>query len=161
VSEGRLHALLGSVPGASVDEGYGLTTVDVAVEGWRPAVAAARGLGWTFLDFLSAVDEPEGFRVVCHLVATDPFGHLAVRTLLPREAPSVASVAEEYAGAAWHERETAEMFGVTFEGHPQPVRLLLPEPFEGHPMRKDFPLMSRVVKPWPGAAEGEEEEEEE
>jgi NADH-quinone oxidoreductase subunit C len=41
------------------------------------------------------------------------------------------------------------------------VKLLLPEPFEGHPLRKDFPLMSREAKPWPGAVEGEEEEEEE
>ena len=52
------------------------------------------------------------------------------------------------------------MFGIRFEGHPLPVKLLLPEPFDGHPLRKDFPLMSREAKPWPGAVEGEEEEEE-
>ena len=53
------------------------------------------------------------------------------------------------------------MFGVEMTGHPEPVKLLLPEQFEGHPMRKDFVLMSRQAKPWPGAAEGEEEDEEE
>jgi NADH-quinone oxidoreductase subunit C len=53
-----------------------------------------------------------------------------------------------------------EMFGISFEGHPKPSKLLLPEPFEGHPLRKDFPLMSREVKPWPGAVEGEEDEDE-
>jgi NADH:ubiquinone oxidoreductase subunit C len=53
-----------------------------------------------------------------------------------------------------------EMFGVTVDGHPQPVRLLLHEPFEGHPLRKDFALMSRTAKPWPGAVEGEEEDDE-
>ena len=60
----------------------------------------------------------------------------------------------------WHERETSEMFGIRFDGHPHPVKLLLPEPFEGYPLRKDFPLMSREVKPWPGAVEGEEDEDE-
>ena len=52
------------------------------------------------------------------------------------------------------------MFGIEFEGHPQLVKLVLPEQFEGHPLRKDFALMSREAKPWPGAVEGEEEEEE-
>jgi NADH-quinone oxidoreductase subunit C len=157
VSEGRLESLLGSVPGASLDEGYGLTTVDVPVEGWRHAVTAARERGWTFLDFLSAVDEPEGFRVVCHLVATEPFGHLAVRTLLPRESPAVASVAEEHAGAGWHERETAEMFGITFLGPSgEPLQLpglLLPPGYDGHPLRKEEWLTARQERPWPGAKE--------
>ena len=62
-----------------------------------------------------------------------------------------------YAGARWHERETAEMFGVGFtspEGEPLSLDgLLLPEGFEGHPLRKDFVLASRVAKPWPGAKE--------
>ncbi len=152
-----VDALVDAVPGAAVDEGYGLVTVDVPVDGWRPAVAAARRLGWTFLDFLSAVDEPEGFRVVCHLAATDPFGHLALRALLPREAPAVSSVAEEYAGAAWHERETAEMFGISFlDAGDEPLDLpglLLPPGFEGHPLRKDHWLAARQEKPWPGAKE--------
>ncbi len=149
--------LADSVPGAVVAEGDGLVTVDVPVADWRHAVAAARRLGCSFLDFLTAVDEPDGFRVVCHLAATDPFGHLAVRTLLPREAPAVASVAEEYAGAAWHERETAEMFGIAFLGADDaPLELaglLLPPGFEGHPLRKDHWLASRQEKPWPGAKE--------
>ncbi|MEX0852927.1 MAG: NADH-quinone oxidoreductase subunit C, partial [Bauldia sp.] len=50
----------------------------------------------------------------------------------------------------------ADMFGIRFEGHPQPVKLLLSEPFEGHPLRKDFALMTREAKPWPGAVEGED-----
>jgi NADH-quinone oxidoreductase subunit C len=53
-----------------------------------------------------------------------------------------------------------EMFGIAVEGHPRPVKLLLSEPFEGHPLRKDFALMSREAKPWPGAVEGEEDEDE-
>ncbi len=60
-----------------------------------------------------------------------------------------------YAGANWHEREAWEMFGVTFVGHPHLVHMYLPGEFEGHPMRKDFPLLARRVKPWPGIVDVE------
>ena len=60
-----------------------------------------------------------------------------------------------YAGANWHEREAREMFGIQFAGHPYPVNLYLPGGFEGHPLRKDFPLLSRMVKPWPGLVDVE------
>jgi NADH-quinone oxidoreductase subunit C len=60
-----------------------------------------------------------------------------------------------YPGADWHEREAWEMFGITFEGHPAIRHLYLPSDFEGHPLRKDFPLLSRVVKPWPGLVDVE------
>jgi NADH-quinone oxidoreductase subunit C len=60
-----------------------------------------------------------------------------------------------YAGAGWHEREAWEMFGITFEGHPNLAHLYLPGDFEGHPLRKDFPLLSRRVKPWPGIVDVE------
>ncbi|MGJ3560607.1 NADH-quinone oxidoreductase subunit C [Streptomyces sp. INA 01156] len=58
-------------------------------------------------------------------------------------------------GAAWHERETYEMFGVDFAGHPALDHLLLPDNFEGHPLRKDFVLAARVAKAWPGPGAGE------
>ena len=61
-----------------------------------------------------------------------------------------------YAGAAWHEREAWEMFGISFEGHPNLIHLYLPGEFEGHPLRKDFPLLSRRVKPWPGIVDVEQ-----
>jgi len=60
-----------------------------------------------------------------------------------------------YPGADWHERECWEMFGITFEGHPAIRHLYLPDQFEGHPLRKDFPLLSRTVKPWPGLVDVE------
>jgi NADH-quinone oxidoreductase subunit C len=60
-----------------------------------------------------------------------------------------------YAGANWHERETHEMFGIDFEGHPDMRNLYLPSAFEGFPLRKDFPLLSRMVKPWPGIVDVE------
>lgn len=60
-----------------------------------------------------------------------------------------------YAGANWHERETHEMFGIRFAGHPDLRNMYLPTGFEGHPMRKDFPLLARIVKPWPGIVDVE------
>jgi NADH-quinone oxidoreductase subunit C len=60
-----------------------------------------------------------------------------------------------YAGADWHERETWEMYGITFVGHPYLRHIYLPSGFEGHPLRKDFPLLARVVKPWPGIVDVE------
>jgi NADH-quinone oxidoreductase subunit C len=60
-----------------------------------------------------------------------------------------------YAGANWHEREVREMFGITFVGHPDPRNIYLPGGFEGYPLRKDYPLLSRVVRPWPGIVDVE------
>jgi NADH-quinone oxidoreductase subunit C len=116
-----------------------------------------------YLDFSAGVDlGPErGFEVVTHLFSTAHRHNIRLKVPLPYENPTCATISDLYPGANWHERETAEMFGIEFEGHPQPVKLLLSEPFEGHPLRKDFPLMTREAKPWPGAVEGEEEEEEE
>lgn len=69
--------------------------------------------------------------------------------------PSVGTWVNAYAGAEWHEREAWEMFGVTFTGHPGLRNIYLPGEFEGHPLRKDFPLLSRIVKPWPGIVDVE------
>ena len=60
-----------------------------------------------------------------------------------------------YAGANWHEREIHEMYGITFVGHPYLANIYLPTGFEGYPLRKDYPLLARVVKPWPGIVDVE------
>ncbi len=74
------------------------------------------------------------------------------------DSPSLATATGVFRGAAWHERETHEMFGIDFPGHPHLVPLLLSDGFEGHPLRKDFVLAARVAKPWPGAKEPGESE---
>lgn len=147
-------------PEATADESYDLLTVDVPAASWITALETARTtLGCTYFDWLSAVDEGEaGFRVSAHVVALGPVRRLLVRTAVPREAAVLPSAVGVYAGAAWHERETHEMFGVGFDGHPGLDPLLLPETFEGHPLRKDFVLAARVVKAWPGAKEPGESE---
>ena len=74
---------------------------------------------------------------------------------LPDDDLSVESWLPVYPGVNWHEREAHEMFGITFVGHPHLVHLYLPGGFEGHPMRKDFPLLARQIKPWPGIVDVE------
>ncbi|MFE3990913.1 NADH-quinone oxidoreductase subunit C [Streptomyces goshikiensis] len=136
---------------------YDVLTVDVPVGSWIPSLEIARDkLGCTYFDWLSAVDEPgTGFRICAHVVALENHRvrRLLLRTTVPHSAPSLPSAIAVYAGAEWHERETFEMFGVTFTDHPHLVPLLLPENFEGHPLRKDFVLAARVAKAWPGAKE--------
>ncbi|MFF4231551.1 NADH-quinone oxidoreductase subunit C [Streptomyces sp. NPDC001820] len=147
---------------ATAERTYDLLTVDVPVGSWIAALETARDkLGCTYFDWLSAVDEPGvGFRVCAHVVALERgrVRRLLVRTTVPHEAPVLPSAVEIYAGAGWHERETYEMFGVTFADHPHLVPLLLPDGFEGHPLRKDFVLAARVAKAWPGAKEPGESE---
>jgi NADH-quinone oxidoreductase subunit C len=136
----------------------------VEATAWHEQVAALKADGYTFFDWLSAVDEhPDGFRLVLHvarLASTGTAGvaldHLLLVTYLDRETPAVDSISDVFAGAAWHERETHEMFGLSFVRAGQLVGdepLLLPDGFEGHPLRKEFVLASRVAKAWPGAKE--------
>ncbi|MFJ8562909.1 NADH-quinone oxidoreductase subunit C [Streptomyces microflavus] len=147
---------------ATAESAYDLLTVDVPATKWITALRTARDeLGCSYFDWLSAVDEPgTGFRVCAHVAALGggTVRRLMLRTTVPHDAAVLPSAIDVYAGAAWHERETHEMFGVTFEGHPDLAPLLLPEGFEGHPLRKDFVLAARVAKAWPGAKEPGESE---
>jgi NADH-quinone oxidoreductase subunit C len=140
--------------GGAVEEAFGVVTVDVAPRRWTDALVAANGNGLTFFDWLSAVDELDaGLSVVCHVADPGSLAHLLLRTRLPLDDLSLPTATRVYRGASWHERETAEMFGVDFVGHPNLVPLLLPDGFEGRPLRKEFVLAARAVKPWPGAKE--------
>jgi NADH-quinone oxidoreductase subunit C len=133
--------------------------------GWRDAVSAARDDGFAFLDWLSAVDrtyeeDAPGFDVVCHLYDVSRPGALRGLLLTTRVADGepLASLTGVFAGAAWHERETFEMFGIDFAGFDDGTALglrplLLPDGFEGTPLRKSFQLAARASKPWPGGKE--------
>ncbi|MFI7061875.1 NADH-quinone oxidoreductase subunit C [Kribbella sp. NPDC050124] len=158
MSADALDSLTGAGIAATQADSFGPTAIDVPAESWVAAHEVLRdAVGLTFFDFLTASDElTDGFRVVSHLA--DFWGgahvdHVLVRTLVPRDNPTLASLSDLYAGANWHERETHEMFGITFTDHPNLVPLLLPDGFEGNPLRKEFVLASRVAKPWPGAKE--------
>jgi NADH-quinone oxidoreductase subunit C len=151
----RAVSLLGD--GASAETTFGQVTIDVPAERWVDAATATRDdeqLGCDFFDWLSAYDaEDAGIAVVTHVWSTGRHHHLLLRTRVARDGGRLASLTGVWAGANWHERETYEMFGVVFDGHPNLAPLLLPEGFEGNPLRKEFVLASRVAKAWPGAKE--------
>ena len=144
---------------AGVDDGrdWRRAVLDVPAVAWRAAARAGRDepdLDLSYFDWLSGVDEQDaGFGIVTHLWSVRHRHGALLRTRVPREQPRLPSLVPVFAGAAWHERETYEMFGVVFDGHPDLKPLLLPDGFAGHPLRKDFVLASRVAKEWPGAKE--------
>ncbi len=90
------------------------------------------------------------FQVFARFYSTTTHRAIVVKADLDDANPLVPTITKVFAGADWHERETWEMYGFWFEGHPHLVHLYLPMGFEGYPMRKDFPLLAREVKPWPG-----------
>jgi NADH-quinone oxidoreductase subunit C len=140
-----------------VQETFGERTVTVAPGDWLATLERAHGLGYTFFDWLTAVDEEAaGFDIFAHVAkieGAERAARLLIRTRIPKDKPELPSAVPVYRGANWHERETFEMFGVTFTGHPNLIPLLLPDGFDGHPLRKDFVLAARVAKEWPGVKE--------
>jgi NADH-quinone oxidoreductase subunit C len=95
------------------------------------------------------------FQVFSRLLNVRQQHSVMLKADLPDDDLRVASLVPLYGGANWHERECWEMFGITFDGHPSLRHLYLPGAFEGHPLRKDFPLLARLVKPWPGIVDVE------
>ena len=105
------------------------------------------------------------FQVFSRLYAPAKGYGITFKADLPDDDLSVRSLVGVFAGANWHERECAEMYGFSFLGHPDLQNLYLPSGFEGFPLRKDFPLLSRRIKPWPGIVDvepmpGEDDDEE-
>ena len=159
--------------------------IRVTAESWRTTAETLKSLGFTYFCFLSAIDwlpSPFGkseedpsapaverdstikqgytggdtrFQVFARLV--QPFTTLGINIKVDVDdaVMAVDSWSSVFAGANWHEREAHEMFGIGFNGHPDLRNMYLPTDFEGHPMRKDFPLLARIVKPWPGIVDVE------
>jgi NADH-quinone oxidoreductase subunit C len=172
------------------DEGDLWVRVDVAR--WREVAEAAKGLGFTYFCFLSAIDwlpSPFGksedgvahqadqirqaieeglrsmehgvtggetrFQLLARVYSIARRAGVIFKADLPDDGPVAETWSGVYAGANWMEREAHEMYGIGFAGHPYLVNLYLPGAFEGHPLRKDFPLLAREVKPWPGLVDVE------
>lgn len=85
-------------------------------------------------------EEDPRFEVVYHLFSTKHHNRLRLKVLLSEDDPHVPTVVTVWKTANWHERETFDMFGVIFDGHPDLRRILLPSDFDGHALRKDYPL---------------------
>lgn len=95
------------------------------------------------------------FQVFARLANVREHWGITLKADVGDESPSISTLTRVYAGADWHEREAHEMFGIDFVGHPALRHLYLPGDFEGNPLRKDFPLLARMVKPWPGIVDVE------
>lgn len=95
------------------------------------------------------------FQIICRVANIREHWGITLKADVADDAPSISTLTKVYAGADWHEREAWEMFGIDFVGHPALRKLYLPGDFEGHPLRKDFPLLARMVKPWPGIVDVE------
>lgn len=150
--------LVAGLDGAEVVESFGRRGVTVAHAEWRTAAQSARELGAELFDWLGVADAGRPgaagaeLELTLHVVHLGRREGLLIRTVLPAGVP-IPSIADVWTGAAWHEREAAEMFGCELEAHPDPGRLLLAPSLQAHPLRKDFVLVSRAVVPWPGRLE--------
>ena len=162
--ESRLRARFGDDIGDFTDQ-YGHAVATIPASRYRDVVMFLRdepALACDYCDFTSAVDwGPDGgFEVITHLHSNTHHHNVRLKVECGAEDPHCPTLTEIWSGANWAEREAWELFGIVFDGHPHLVKLVLPEQFEGHPLRKDFALMTREAKPWPGAVpEGEEIEE--
>lgn len=156
--------------GGSAAVSFETVKVTVPADRWQESVQTVRDqFGLIFFSWLSAihwsndvaVGEPlesettERYEILCTLSDLSEGRRVTLSADLNSETPVVQSLVSVFGGADWHEREAHDMFGISFEGHPGLEPLYLPSNFIGHPLRKTYPLLSRVVKPWPGKVDVE------
>lgn len=96
------------------------------------------GMEFKHLSYIAAVDNKENFELVYCLYSYRWGSVIHLKTKLPRENPTIKSISDLFVAAEWHEREAYDLMGITFEEHPDLRRILMPDDFEGHPLRKDF-----------------------
>ncbi|MBI5213440.1 MAG: NADH-quinone oxidoreductase subunit C [Nitrospirae bacterium] len=113
-------------------------------------------LSFDYLEDLCGMDylgrkEPR-FEVVYHLYSMDHRHRIRIKAEVPEEDCVIDSVVDIWEGANWHERECLDMFGIVFNGHPDLRRILMPEDWEGYPLRKDYPVEGPEKK-WRGFVE--------
>lgn len=131
----------------SVSEFRGELTIVVRPEGIVPVVRHLRDddtLAFDSLRDICGVDyyrAEERFEVVYILFSTKNSFRLRLKVRVGEDHPHVPTLTEIHPGANWHERETFDMYGIRFDGHPDLRRIYLPEEFEHYPLRKEFPLM--------------------
>jgi NADH-quinone oxidoreductase subunit C len=130
---------------AEVTEAFGEVTVIVPRESIVEACVFLKSKhGFDLLADLCGADlgveEDPRFEVNYHLFSTKHHNRLRLKVLLSEDDPHVPSVVAVWKTANWHERETYDLVGVIFDGHPDLRRILLPSDFDGHALRKDYPL---------------------
>jgi NADH-quinone oxidoreductase subunit C len=130
--------------GATASEYRGDVRLFVTADQYPAACSQVRELGFELLSAMTAVDywpqsEPR-FHVVCEFTSVKKNLRLELRVPVPAVDPRLPSISGLYRNANWRERELWDMFGIKFDGHPDLRRILMPADWEGHPLRKDYPL---------------------
>lgn len=132
------------------ESSHGQDVARVPSEAWFAFAEAAKEAGFEVCADVTAVDwlrkKPSRYEVVVSLVSMQHQKRLRMITALDRKDPVVASVTPIWPGAGYGEREVYDMFGIRFDGHPDLTRILMPDDWEGHPMRKDFGVGSVPVQ---------------
>ena len=138
-----LEVLVDAFPGVEFGESSGQQIARVPREELAAFAEAARDAGFRMFIDLCGVDylhrDPR-FEVAIELLSLDPPRRLRILVGVPGDDPTIPSITGAFAGADFYERETFDLFGIVFEGHPDLTRILLPDDWEGHPLRKDSPV---------------------
>ena len=122
---------------------FGELTLTIALDQIRAAAAAVQAAGYNFFEDMTAVDwypSAPRFQVSYHILSHAFKERIRLRVLLDEVDPSVESITAVWAGANYYEREVFDLFGIRFEGHPNLRRIMLPDEWKGHPLRKDYPV---------------------
>src|SRR5579863_5369846 len=140
-----VKALLGWKADGLVDARFdrGELTLTVDPENLVPALRALVTGGYNFFEDMTAVDwypSAPRFQLSYHILSHFLKDRVRLRAMVEEEDPSVESITSLWPGANYFEREVFDLFGIRFEGHPYLRRLLMPEDWEGHPLRKDYPV---------------------
>lgn len=145
-----IERLQAAFPGVAVSDFRDQTRAVVPVQSLYPALAMLKNpLGFdllvdvTCVDYLNYRDAKDRFGMVYLLANTETNDRLTVRCFVNDPDPNVPSVVSLWQGADWLEREVWDLFGIHFADHPDLRRIVLPEEFTAHPLRKDYPLQGR------------------
>jgi len=141
VTSERARELLAGLAGVTVGDGpAGTVVAHVSAAEWRTAARFAKDtLGCTFFNFLTAIDwKADGLEVIAWVDNLDAGLSIQFRSKLGPGATACPSLVPVYRGANWMERECYDMFGLQFDGHPDPRRILLADDWEGHPLLKSY-----------------------
>lgn len=132
------------------EKSHGQDVARVPVDEWYAFAEAARDLGFEVCADVTAVDwmrqRPDRFEVIANLLSMSLGARLRMITSMGRDEPTVASLTPLWPGAGFAEREVYDMFGIIFVGHPDLTRILMPDDWQGHPLRKDFGVGSVPVQ---------------
>jgi len=149
-----LEKTLSQIKGSFSDYVLGLTEyageqiIHIKGQGVIDVLKTFKDAGFNFLADLTAIDNLtlggfERFAVVYHLLSHGSAERVTVKAYVPEDNPVLPSIELLWKTADWQEREVFDLFGIEFEGHPNLTRIMNPDDYEGHPLRKDYPRLGR------------------